>query len=234
MKKKLFFILLTCLISTFITNTNEVFAGSDPESIGINNLRNRYKYGEIIEYNGVKATNFSTSNTLNFDNISYLGKIINIKAEFNNEYVVSDLKDKKVDIYALSYQEVANDIYYIYGGVTPYAEKTEDKNIPINLWINGKKTTVPFNAVSVNKKIVTVQEIDIKTRRYLIEKYNLYNSYQSFTKGELKFHMKNEKDSFSLDLFYKGYGLSKSFLKIYNDNKIINIENLSHLDLTLS
>ncbi len=48
--------------------------------------------------------------------------------------------------------------------------------MPINLWLDGKQNTVPLETVKTNKKNVTVQELDLQARRYLQEKYNLYNS----------------------------------------------------------
>ncbi len=48
--------------------------------------------------------------------------------------------------------------------------------MPINLWLYGKQNTVPSETVKTNKKNVTVQELDLQARRYLQEKYNLYNA----------------------------------------------------------
>ncbi|HCD2304026.1 TPA: exotoxin, partial [Staphylococcus aureus] len=50
--------------------------------------------------------------------------------------------------------------------------------------------------------------------------------------GKVLFHLNDEK-SFSYDLFYTGDGLPVSFLKIYEDNKIIESEKF-HLDVEIS
>lgn len=48
------------------------------------------------------------------------------------------------------------------------------RNIPINLWVNGKQNTISTDKVSTQKKEVTAQEIDIKLRKYLQNEYNIY------------------------------------------------------------
>lgn len=63
----------------------------------------------------------------------------------------------------------------MYGGIT-LANQNLDKprNIPINLWVNGKQNTISTDEVSTQKKEVTAQEIDIKLRKYLQNEYNIY------------------------------------------------------------
>lgn len=59
----------------------------------------------------------------------------------------------------------------MYGGVTLHDNNrlTEEKKVPINLWLDGKQNTVPLETVKTNKKNVTVQELDLQARRYLQE-----------------------------------------------------------------
>ncbi len=66
----------------------------------------------------------------------------------------------------------------MYGGVTLHDNNglNQREKSTINLWLDGKQNTVPLETVKTNKKNVTVQELDLQARRYLQEKYNLYNS----------------------------------------------------------
>ncbi len=54
----------------------------------------------------------------------------------------------------------------MYGGVTLHDNNrlTEEKKVPINLWLDGKQNTVPLETVKTNKKNVTVQELDLQSK----------------------------------------------------------------------
>lgn len=124
----------------------------------------------------------------------------------------------------------------MYGGVTLHDNNqlTEEKKVPINLWIDEKKTTVSLDEVKTRKKEVTIQELDLQARHYLHEKFGLYDS-DSFggkvQRGLIVFHS-SEGSSVSYDLFGAQGQYSDTLLRIYRDNKTINSDNL-HIDLYL-
>lgn len=211
--------------------------------VGVLNLRNYYGSYPIEDHQSINPENNHLSHQLVFsmDNST-------VTAEFKNVDDVKKFKNHAVDVYGLSYSGYCLKNKYIYGGVTlagGYLEKS--RRIPINLWVNGEHQTISTDKVSTNKKLVTAQEIDVKLRRYLQEEYNIYGHnntgkgkeygykskfYSGFNNGKVLFHLNNEK-SFSYDLFYTGDGLPVSFLKIYEDNKIIESEKF-HLDVEIS
>ncbi|OFC57535.1 staphylococcal enterotoxin type V [Staphylococcus aureus] len=211
--------------------------------VGVLNLRNYYGSYPIEDHQSINPENNHLSHQLVFsmDNST-------ITAEFKNVDDVKKFKNHAVDVYGLSYSGYCLKNKYIYGGVTlagDYLEKS--RRIPINLWVNGKHKTISTDKIATNKKLVTAQEIDVKLRRYLQEEYNIYGHnntgkgkeygykskfYSGFNNGKVLFHLNNEK-SFSYDLFYTGDGLPVSFLKIYEDNKIIESEKF-HLDVEIS
>ncbi|HCV0605965.1 exotoxin beta-grasp domain-containing protein [Staphylococcus aureus] len=211
--------------------------------VGVLNLRNYYGSYPIEDHQNINPDNNRLSHQLVFskDNST-------VTAEFKNVEDVKKFKNRAVDVYGLSYSGYCLKNKYMYGGVTlagDYLEKS--RCIPINLWVNGNLKTISTDKVSTNKKIVTAQEIDVKLRRYLQEEYNIYGHnnngkgkeygykskfYSGFNKGKVLFHLNDEK-SFSYDLFYTGDGLPVSFLKIYEDNKIIESEKF-HLDVEIS
>lgn len=236
---KIFRILTVSLFFfTFLIKNNLAYA-----DVGVINLRNFYANYEPEKLQGVSSGNFSTSHQLEYIDGKYT-----LYSQFHNEYEAKRLKDHKVDIFGISYSGLCN-TKYMYGGIT-LANQNLDKprNIPINLWVNGKQNTISTDKVSTQKKEVTAQEIDIKLRKYLQNEYNIYGfnktkkgqeyGYQSkfnsgFNIGKVTFHL-NNNDTFSYDLFYTGDdGLPKSFLKIYEDNKTVESEKF-HLDVDIS
>ncbi len=90
---------------------------------------------------------FSTSHQLEYIDGKYT-----LYSQFHNEYEAKRLKDHKVDIFGISYSGLCN-TKYMYGGIT-LANQNLDKprNIPINLWVNGKQNTISTDKVSTQKK----------------------------------------------------------------------------------
>ncbi|HGK8371267.1 TPA: exotoxin beta-grasp domain-containing protein, partial [Streptococcus pyogenes] len=110
-----------------------------------------------------------------------------------DEYAANDFKDgDKIAMFSVSfdwnYLSEGKVIAYTYGGITPYQKTSIPKNIPVNLWINGKQISVPYNQISTNKTTVTAQEIDLKVRKFLISQHQLYSSGSSYKSGKLVFH----------------------------------------------
>ncbi|HGK7789360.1 TPA: exotoxin beta-grasp domain-containing protein, partial [Streptococcus pyogenes] len=102
-----------------------------------------------------------------------------------DEYAANDFKDgDKIAMFSVpfdwNYLSKGKVIAYTYGGMTPCQEEPISKNIPVNLWINGKQISVPYNEISTNKTTVTAQEIDLKVRKFLIAQHQLYSSGSSY------------------------------------------------------
>lgn len=210
--------------------------------IGVGNLRNFYTKYDYIDLKGVTDKNLPIANQLEFSTGTN-----DLISESNNWDEISKFKGKKLDIFGIDYNGPCKS-KYMYGGVTLSGQYLNSaRKIPINLWVNGKHKTISTDKIATNKKLVTAQEIDVKLRRYLQEEYNIYGHnntgkgkeygykskfYSGFNKGKVLFHLNDEK-SFSYDLFYTGDVLPVSFLKIYEDNKIIESEKF-HLDVEIS
>ncbi|CEH25627.1 Enterotoxin, phage associated [Staphylococcus aureus] len=161
--------------------------------------------------------------------------------DFDSKVLADKYKGKKVDLYGAYYGYqcaggTPNKTACMYGGVTLHDNNrlTEEKKVPINLWLDGKQNTVPLETVKTNKKEVTVQELDLQARHYLHGKYNLYNSDTfdgKVQRGLIVFHTSTEP-SVNYDLFGAQGQYSNTLLRIYRDNKTINSENM-HIDIYL-
>ncbi|HCQ1999532.1 TPA: staphylococcal enterotoxin type L, partial [Staphylococcus aureus] len=107
MKKRLLFVIV---ITLFIFSSNHtVLSNGD---VGPGNLRNFYTKYEYVNLKNVKDKNSPESHRLEY---SY--KNDTLYAEFDNEYITSDLKGKNVDVFGISYKYGSNS-RTIYGGVT--------------------------------------------------------------------------------------------------------------------
>ncbi|EUE91606.1 enterotoxin type A, partial [Staphylococcus aureus M0699] len=98
----------------------------------------------------------------------------------------------------------------------------------------GKQNTVPLGTVKTNKKEVTVQELDLQSRHYLHETYNLYNTDAfngKIQRGLIEFHP-SSGDSVGYDLFGAQGQYPDTQLRIYRDNKTIKSKNM-HIDIYL-
>ncbi|MCE5154962.1 exotoxin [Staphylococcus hyicus] len=158
---------------------------------------------------------------------------------FDSESTANNFLNQTVDIYGVKY---GNRCYggevgktaCIYGGVTLRENNLleEEKNIPVNLWIDSKQETPTFK-VTTKKKKVTIQELDAKVRKHLSDKYKLYET-DSFggqiQKGLVGYESISENIKF--DLFKVNGEFADSYLRIYQDNKTISSESL-HIDIYL-
>ncbi|HHO6516982.1 TPA: staphylococcal enterotoxin type 32 [Staphylococcus aureus] len=209
---------------------------------GVLNLRNFYGSYSFEDHKSIDTLNNPLTNELTFNMGNY-----QLNSEMQNDFDVAKFKGKKVDIFGISYKGVCG-TNYMYGGVTKSDNNLKQKrNIPINLSVNGENKTVVTERISTDKKMVTVQEIDVKLRKYLQDEYNIYGHnktnkgkqygtkskfYSGFDTGTIVFHM-NDGNNFSYDLFDYGHGQPEDFLKIYKDNKTIDSE-VFHLDVEIS
>ncbi|WP_316965060.1 exotoxin OB-fold domain-containing protein [Staphylococcus aureus] len=150
----------------------------------LNNLRHAYSFGNFTIANDKKTDEQFLSNSLLFygfftDHPIYKDLLIS----FDSDSHAKKFLGKSIDIYGIGFGNnceggTPGKTQCMYGGVTPHENNimTNDKNIPINLWLDGKQTEVAYSTVTTNKKIVTVQELDAKVRKYLSDKYKIYET----------------------------------------------------------
>lgn len=85
----------------------------------------------------------------------------------------------------------------------------------------GSHTLTEGNIVNFNRDNVTIQEVNYKIRKRLIESEGLYSS-TLIVSGEVYAHMYNAQEILISDLSKK---------PDYRDNKIINAKEISHFDV---
>ncbi|HGA4435787.1 TPA: streptococcal mitogenic exotoxin SmeZ [Streptococcus pyogenes] len=203
-----------------------------------NNSLLRNIYSTIVYEYSDRVIDFKTSHNLVTKKLDVRdARDFFINSEMD-EYAANDFKaGDKIAVFSVpfdwNYLSEGKVIAYTYGGMTPYQEEPISKNIPVNLWINGKQISVTYNEISTNKTTVTAQEIDLKVRKFLIAQHQLYSSGSSYKSGKLVFHTNDNSDKYSLDLFYVGYRDKESIFKVYKDNKSFNIDKIGHLDIEI-
>ncbi|HDC9292901.1 TPA: staphylococcal enterotoxin type A [Staphylococcus aureus] len=253
--KKTAFILLLFIALTWTTsplvngsekseeiNEKDLRKKSELQGAALGNLKQIYYYNEKAKTENKESHDQFLQRTILFKgfftNHSWYNDLL---VDFDSKDIVDKYKGKKVDLYGAYYGYqcaggTPNKTACMYGGVTLHDNNrlTEEKKVPINLWLDGKQNTVPLETVKTNKKNVTVQELDLQARRYLQEKYNLYNSDVfdgKVQRGLIVFHTSTEP-SVNYDLFGAQGQNSNTLLRIYRDNKTINSENM-HIDIYL-
>ncbi|KIT96010.1 staphylococcal enterotoxin type E [Staphylococcus aureus] len=246
----LLFIALTLTTSPLVNgsekseeiNEKDLRKKSELQGIALSNLRQIYYYNEKAITENKESDDQFLENTLLFKDFFTGHPWYNdLLVDLGSKDATNKYKGKKVDLYGAYYGYqcaggTPNKTACMYGGITLHDNNrlTEEKKVPINLWIDGKQTTVPIDKVKTSKKEVTVQELDLQARHYLHEKFGLYNS-DSFggkvQRGLIVFHP-SEGSTVSYDLFDAQGQYPDTLLRIYRDNKTINSENL-HIDLYL-
>ncbi|NEF13790.1 staphylococcal enterotoxin type A [Staphylococcus aureus] len=246
----LLFIALTLTTSPLVNgsekseeiNEKDLRKKSELQGTALGNLKQIYYYNEKAKTENKESHDQFLQHTILFKGFftdhSWYNDLL---VDFDSKDIVDKYKGKKVDLYGAYYGYqcaggTPNKTACMYGGVTLHDNNrlTEEKKVPINLWLDGKQNTVPLETVKTNKKNVTVQELDLQARRYLQEKYNLYNSDVFDGKvqwGLIVFHTSTEP-SVNYDLFGAQGQYSNTLLRIYRDNKTINSENM-HIDIYL-
>ncbi|HEL0613884.1 TPA: hypothetical protein TUU90_000973 [Streptococcus equi subsp. zooepidemicus] len=226
----------TMLLSTYIQTFAQcrLSPWENKKGIGLGVLNSLYgDQDRTVQWQ--KVTNYTPLNT---NELEYQNSSKQIKVVFNNHYTSHTFFQQKVDIFAILNYETTpcgKVQTHTYGGVTLHDgnQLASAKNIPTNIFLDGVQQKVKYDAVSTDKKMVTVQEIDYKARHYLIKTYNIYkHTNYSYTYGRIIFHMNNGQH-FCYDLYYQGDGSSQSILEMYKDNKTIDSREF-HLDIELS
>ncbi|MBJ6195773.1 staphylococcal enterotoxin type H, partial [Staphylococcus aureus] len=79
---------------------------------------------------------------------------------------------------------------------------------------------------------VTLQELDIKIRKILSDKYKIYYKDSEISKGLIEFDMKTPRD-YSFDIYDLKGENDYEIDKIYEDNKTLKSDDISHIDVNL-
>ncbi|MGO6030350.1 exotoxin beta-grasp domain-containing protein, partial [Streptococcus pyogenes] len=150
-----------------------------------NNSLLRNIYSTIVYEYSDTVIDFKTSHNLVTKKLDARDFFLNSEMD---EYAANDFKaGDKIAVFSVpfdwNYLSKGKVTAYTYGGITPYQKTSIPKNIPVNLWINGKQIPVPYNQISTNKTTVTAQEIDLKVRKFLIAQHQLYSSGSSYKSG---------------------------------------------------
>ncbi|EKF8759066.1 exotoxin [Staphylococcus pseudintermedius] len=215
---------------------------SELQSTTLNNLRQIYFYNEKVNSQNKSTEDQFFDYTLLFKNF-FKNNPWNddLLVQFTSKEGANKYKGKKVDLYGAYYGYQCSGgrphkTVCMYGGVTLHDSNQlgQEKKIPINLWLDGKKTSVPLDTVRTQKEEVTVQELDLQARHYLHEKYKLYNSDifgGEIQRGLIAFATSTEH-SVHYDLFGVEGKYLNTILRIYQDNKTITSKN-AHIDLYL-
>lgn len=187
---------------------------------------------KAIKFTKVKTSDKFVPNTLLFHDILINNhEFIDLLVQFNSKELSNKFFNQEVDIYAIDY---ANRCYggypgktkCIYGGVTfNYNNKTSKQNILLGISLDREKVIARYDLVSTDKKLVTIQELDKQLREYLIKEYDIYNINSAIQRGYIEFNTKQGL-SFKYDIYNSTGNFADDFLKIYNDNQIVESENV--------
>ncbi|MGL3935594.1 exotoxin OB-fold domain-containing protein [Staphylococcus aureus] len=206
-------------------------------------LMENMKY--LYDGNNVSATNIkSIDQFLYFDLIfpikdPILANYDKVRTAFDSKELADKYKNKNVDIFGTNYyyhcyfskaDENGNELNNadkktcMYGGVTEHEGNHIDNPISVSVNVfEDKRITLSFG-LHINKKQVTAQELDVKTREILVNKKRLYEFNSSpYETGYIKF-IEKEKGSFWYDMMPPaGDRFSQlKYLMIYSDNKIVD------------
>ncbi|VGQ41339.1 streptococcal pyrogenic exotoxin SpeG [Streptococcus pyogenes] len=187
------------------------------------------------DYENVEIA-FVTTNSIHINTkqkrsecILYVDSIVSL--DITDQFIKGD----KVDVFGLPYNFSPPYVDNIYGGIVKHSNQG-NKSLQFVGILNqdGKETYLPSEVVRIKKKQFTLQEFDFKIRKFLMEKYNIYDSESRYTSGSLFLATKDSKH-YEVDLFNKDDKLLSrdSFFKRYKDNKIFNSEEISHFDIYL-
>ncbi|UXS36446.1 exotoxin beta-grasp domain-containing protein [Staphylococcus delphini] len=248
MNKKRFVISLLCSITIlFIISSSTALADYSPDPTP-EQLHKSSEFTDVmwnLEYL-YKEHGIFASNVKSFDSLLSHDLIFNIKGEqtqdsyavkteLMNKELAEKYRNLQVDLYGTNYyvncyfsqkgKQDDNNKTCMYGGITNYQGNHFDNDASQNIVVNvfeDKKNSLSFQ-IQTDKKQVTAQELDIKTRNFLISKLKLYEYNSSpFETGYIKF---TEKDgsSFWYDMMPPpGNAFDQAkYLLIYNDNKTV-------------
>lgn len=166
--KKTAFILLLFIALTWTTsplvngsekseeiNEKDLRKKSELQGAALGNLKQIYYYNEKAKTENKESHDQFLQHTILFKgfftNHSWYNDLL---VDFDSKDIVDKYKGKKVDLYGAYYGYqcaggTPNKTACMYGGVTLHDNNrlTEEKKVPINLWLDGKQNTVPLETV---------------------------------------------------------------------------------------
>nr|BAC87689.1 exotoxin G variant 8 [Streptococcus dysgalactiae subsp. dysgalactiae] len=188
-----------------------------------------------LEYENVEIT-FVTTNNIHINTgqkksgcVLYVDSIVSLGVTDNF------IKGDKVDVFGLPYNFSSPNVDNIYGGVVKHSDdKHQSLQFVGILNQDGEETSLPSDTILIKHKQFTLQEFDFKIRKFLMEKYSIYDSESRYISGSFFLATKDSKH-YEVDLFNKDDKLlgRDRFFKRYRDNKIFNSEEISHFDIYL-
>ncbi|NJI01807.1 exotoxin beta-grasp domain-containing protein [Staphylococcus agnetis] len=206
------------------------------------NVMSLYTYAPV-EAEGTKSNDQFLGHDLIFPiHYSSYVTVDKVKSELSDASMAQSYKEKKVDVFGVPYnyhcymneKEKESQVenkggVCMYGGVTN-PQETPSKEHTINVKVITNKDDNFEFPIKTNKKNVTVQELDYKTRSFLTKEKGLYQfDGSAFETGYIKFIEKGG-NSFWYDLFppktlvpFSG----STFLMIYKDNKQVDAETIN-------
>lgn len=225
-----------------LTNKENLHKKSEVSRLALDNMRHNYLDREPVKVENKMTEDKFLGNDLLFKNFFSSHKWFNdLLIQFENDETANKFKSKNVDIYGLEYSlncygGEESKTACTYGGVTLHdGNKLEsEKQIPINLWIDGTQKKVSLDKVKTNKREVTVQELDAQARLFLQKDLNLYTTDKlggEIQKGIIVFHT-YDNNEITYDLFDINGEHPEKQLQIYKDNKTVSSQNL-HIDIYL-
>lgn len=235
MKKILLFsivVLILAFLSPSHVKADSLKDKNDLTDLALANAHGQY----TLPFNkeNIKSTEISGDKNLVFRGQGESGNDLIVK--FADANIAKNFKDKSLDIYGASFFHKCDKVgdntnQCVYGGTTLHDEKLkEERVIGSNVWIDGNQMKTEL--IRTNKKNVTLQELDIKIRKILSEKYHIYTKSSSIRKGLINFDMKSSED-YSFDIYDLKGEHDYEIDKIYEDNKTLSSGDISHIDVNL-
>ncbi|MCE5154942.1 exotoxin [Staphylococcus hyicus] len=214
----------------------------DIESTALYNINDDYKNEKwTISQNSISTDHGLLNFDLIFKNINLKGSdTTDLRIELENSSLASMYRGEKVDVNGLFYKGNCQGEHEVktactYGGVT-LSENNKLEN-PHNIGVNVIKNGISIDAfnISTDKVNITSQELDVKVRKRINNKFKIYdrNISGGIQKGYIKFHSHSSNSkSFYYDIYDIKGKLPFEYLQIYKDNKIINSKDY-HIDVYL-
>lgn len=137
-----------------------------------------------LEYENVEIT-FVTTNNIHINIgqkksgcVLYVDSIVSLGITDNF------IKGDKVDAFGLPYNFSSPNVDNIYGGVVKHSDdKHQSLQFVGILNQDGEETSLPSDTILIKHKQFTLQEFDFKIRKFLMEKYSIYDSESRYISG---------------------------------------------------
>lgn len=231
-------VLLLLLIPYFFIDgtaaaKNSTTYSATETSLAWDNIKVLYTHDPVVGINKKSVDQFLEHDLIyNIHHYNY----DQVKTELLNAEMAKQFKDKNVDIYGTNYYyqcyfskdkmvEENGRKSCMYGGITKREGNIINKNdngfpsVPITVEVYIDEHQSFSYSITTNKINVTAQELDIKARKLLIAKKQIYDGH--YKRGYIKFKEQNH-DAFQYDMFPPAGTLQSKYLMIYKDNKTVD------------